>query len=396
MLRGLRKAWKFPLMFDFDWNMTLDNMKEIIAVIEECGGRVRSCTGDMGNKTFLSQVGVTKGIYSFPNPVRPEARVHVFCDAPHLIKVCYCLLNSIFIAVSFQLLRNHTLDSGLQFKSSKYGLVTLNLSDFEQLRDNDSSDGNVAKYHKLGEDHLYCTGPCRQRVRFAVQLFSATVGNGFKMMGQDGKAWVVNTINDFFDALDSRLKYHKSNKIKCAMGINEDLQFEALKSMLHLIQNVKFGGYSKPFMKGIMCTINSLISLYMELKDEGQQYFCTYQVNQDPLELFFAQVRSLGGPNNHPRAADFCSRFRTLSMCSNSVVDNVLSPNTNITPDTESSEYSWNALGVAEEDFSNNDGLLEQDEEEELQFELPGRTDPEAVQYISGYVAQEVCCVFIV
>ena len=58
--------------------------------------------------------------------------------------------------------------------------------------------------------------------------------------------------------------------------------------------------------------------------------------------------------------------------------------NPNVTPDTETSEYSWNALGVAEEDFSNNDGLLEQDEEEELQFELHGRTDPEAVQYISG------------
>ena len=215
-------------------------------------------------------------------------------------------------------------------------------------------------------------------------------------MGQDGKAWVVNTINSFFDTLDSRLKYHKSNKLKCAMGVNEDLQFEALKSMLHLIQNVKFGGHAKPFMKGIMCTINSLISLYKELKEEGQQYLCSYQVNQDPLELFFAQVRSLGGPNNHPRAADFCSRFRTLSMCSNSVVDNVLSPNTNVTPDTETSEYSWNALSVAAEDFSNSDGLLEQDEEEELQFELPGRTDPEAVQYISGYVARKVGSVFIV
>ena len=37
----------------------------------------------------------------------------------------------------------------------------------------------------------------------------------------------------------------------------------------------------------------------------------------------------------------------------------------------ETSEYSWNALSVAEEDFSNNDGLLEQDEEEELQLEFP-------------------------
>ena len=56
------------------------------------------------------------------------------------------------------------------------------------------------------------------------------------------------------------------------MGINEDLQFEALKSMLHLIENVKFGGYSKPFMKGIMCTTNSLISLYKELKNVGAVY----------------------------------------------------------------------------------------------------------------------------
>ena len=87
MLRGLRKAWKFPLMFQFDMNMELEDMKEIICVIEGCGGRVRSCTGDMGNKTFLCEVGVARGVYSFQNPVRPEARVHVFCDAPHLIKV---------------------------------------------------------------------------------------------------------------------------------------------------------------------------------------------------------------------------------------------------------------------------------------------------------------------
>ena len=95
MLRGLRRAWKFPLMFDFDLNMTLDIMKQIIAVIEDCGGRVHYCTGDMGNKTFLSEVGVTKGTYFFPNPVRPETKVHVFCDAPHLIKVVSFLVNSV-------------------------------------------------------------------------------------------------------------------------------------------------------------------------------------------------------------------------------------------------------------------------------------------------------------
>ena len=48
MVRGLRKSWKFPLMYDFDLNMTLEIMCEVITMIEECGGFVRSCTGDMG------------------------------------------------------------------------------------------------------------------------------------------------------------------------------------------------------------------------------------------------------------------------------------------------------------------------------------------------------------
>lgn len=78
------------------------------------------------------------------------------------------------------------------------------------------------------------------------------------------------------------------------------------------------------------------------------------------------------------------------------MVDNILSPNTNVTPDTESSEHSWNALSVVAdcEDFSDDyydAGLLNKTEEDELQFELPGRTDPDAVQYITGCIARKVC-----
>ena len=53
-------------------------------------------------------------------------------------------------------------------------------------------------------------------------------------------------------------------------------------------------------MKGVVCSTRSVLALYKELKEEGghQHYLCTYQ-------LFFAQVRSLGGSNNHLRAADF-------------------------------------------------------------------------------------------
>ena len=63
-------------------------------------------------------------------------------------------------------------------------------------------------------------------------------------------------------------------------------------------------------------------------------------------------------------------------MCSNSQIDNVLSPNTNVTPAPEVTDHSWNAFSAVEEgceDFSNvdNDGFLEKTEAEELEFELP-------------------------
>ena len=45
------------------------------------------------------------------------------------------------------------------------------------------------------------------------------------------------------------------------------------------------------------------------------------------------------------------------------------------------------------EDFSNvdNDGFLEKNEVEELEYELPGRTDRDAVEYLTGYIARKVC-----
>ena len=85
-------------------------------------------------------------------------------------------------------------------------------------------------------------------------------------------------------------------------------------------------------------------------------------------------------------------------MCSNSQTDNILSPNTNVTPAPEVTDHSWNAFSAVEEgceDFSNvdNDGFLEKTEAEELEFELPWpwRTDRDAVEYLTGYIARKVC-----
>lgn len=46
-------------------------------------------------------------------------------------------------------------------------------------------------------------------------------------MGQEGKAWNVKTFNAWFEALDSRLKYHK-----CGTEFNEDLHLKTLNSVI--------------------------------------------------------------------------------------------------------------------------------------------------------------------
>ena len=37
MARGIRKKWRFPLMYEFDMNMTLDKVMELVTWVEEAG-----------------------------------------------------------------------------------------------------------------------------------------------------------------------------------------------------------------------------------------------------------------------------------------------------------------------------------------------------------------------
>ena len=89
MARGIRKKWRFPLSYDFDMNMTLDKLLEVVTWVEEAGAEVVGNTCDMGNKTLLSDKGfnVTGGGHYIDHPVRPGQKLYIFCDVPHLIKV---------------------------------------------------------------------------------------------------------------------------------------------------------------------------------------------------------------------------------------------------------------------------------------------------------------------
>ena len=81
--------------------------------------------------------------------------------------------------------------------------------------------------------------------------------------------------------------------MRCGFGVHEQEQISALLLMKEVIENMEFlnpdgtptKGGKLPFQYGILCSINSLLSLYQEFKMEGKEYLLTYRLNQDALGI---------------------------------------------------------------------------------------------------------------
>ena len=295
----------------------------------------------------------------------------------------------------FQLFRNHLLDSGAEWTREDGSVTRVTKYCLEELLRKDSPEGEPAKLYKITDDHLYCVGMARQRVKPAVQLLSSSVANAFCEAGELDKGELIQIVDDWFDVCDSRTHFHGSKQLKNGLGVHEEKQVAALKKMLNLMKNITFGGKLKPFMKGIVTTTKSLLSLWNDLKSRGWSHICTYNLNQDILELFFSNVRSLCGANDHPRANNFGSRFRILMLSSNCM--KVLVENANVAPAENSDERDreWTMLSLTDgvtEDFVEeaNDGLVDLGDEGDLEGELGDQTDQGSLQYITGFIARKV------
>ena len=89
------KSRMFIIISDFNQNMTRKLLDEIIMKVEALGFRIHGITFDLGNKTFLSQVGFNAGNYSIPNPIDPENRkIYLF---PGILHFLFYNLRSIFL-----------------------------------------------------------------------------------------------------------------------------------------------------------------------------------------------------------------------------------------------------------------------------------------------------------
>ena len=237
----------------------------------------------------------------------------------------------------------------------------------------------------------------RQHVKPAVQLLSSSVANAFCEAGDLDKGELIKIIDDWFDVFDSRYEHHRTKRLKNGLGIHEVEQVAALHKMLNLMENITFGGHLKPFMKGIVASTKSLLDLWADLKRRGWRHICTYNLNQDILELFFSNIRSLCGASDHPRANQFGSRFRISMLSSNCM--KVLIDNANVAPTEHDDEQEWTMFSLgngASQDFVEeaNDGLVDLGDEGDLDRELADKTDEGSRQYIAGYIARKVSSIY--
>lgn len=58
-------------------------------------------------------------------------------------------------------------------------------------------------------------------------------------------------------------------------------------------------------LNGFKLTINAILQLWQDLRNEGKIFLLTSRLNQDPLENFFGVVRQRGGYNPTPNTQSF-------------------------------------------------------------------------------------------
>lgn len=275
MLRGLNYSWKQPIAYFFINNSCsgIHLQKTIFAVItkvQSISFNVKTLTSDQGANFigFASKMNVTpQRPYFFVN----KQKIFYIFDVPHLLKST----------------RNNFFKYNLSFSNG--------LTDNKYLVDFYKTDQGLNRMApKLTDAHIY-PGPFQKmKVRFASQVFSATVVAGMKSCVAGGilpstadpTISFIDKMDKLFDILNSKPNYGSiENKDYNRPFKNTDIQRQHLLYMLDVFKNMcifesnfinskivyKDVTNRIKFLQGWQITINSILQLWDEI-DKPSQY----------------------------------------------------------------------------------------------------------------------------
>lgn len=341
MVKGIKYNFKQPIAYFFTNNLKKDELEIMIKMVIEhsikAGLIITNTVCDQSSVNvgaIKSAITETKAIFLRQNK---QWRHDIFCvkgqqiiplfDTPHLIKG----------------LRNNLLTKDLKYTVNNEDKV-IKWEYFEMVYKADKSYNELRLLDKITEEHINPDKINKMRVKTATQLFShsmAVVTEHLTARGdlpEDCRQLVefVLIIDNLFDSLNiSSLnipngKIYKGPVKRNSLHHQLWLKAKEFLKTVKYIQKTKVGDKIRltekivPSTTNLIKTIEGMEALWNVLSGKyGLDAMLTRNLNQDPLENFFGNIRSYGIRNVAPNTNCFESAFKAL------LVNNFNSPLSN-------------------------------------------------------------------
>ena len=322
MAVAVNSSWKVPcgyfLVNGLSGNEKANLTKECIAKLHDVGVKVVSftCDGPTSHQSMLKALGARLAPDNlqayFEHPCDPAAKIYIFLDACHMIK----------------LVRN-TMSDWKIFKDKDGN--TIKWEFLEELHKLQESEG-LHLANKLRTSHIKWK-PQKMKVNLAAQALSSSVADALEycegklklpqFQGCGPTVKFIRVFDRLFDVLNSRNPLARNFKAPIRKS-NYEYTKKFLDEASEYIRDLKTSdGQSiltsrrKTGFLGFLVDIDAVVGLAEDLvnvENPVLKYLLTYKMSQDHLELFFSAVRASGGWNNNPTCRQFTTAYKQLLM----------------------------------------------------------------------------------
>jgi len=324
MLVALNSNWKIPVAYFLVNGLNSQEKANLVCTVlsfvHDTGTCVKTLTfdGTAANMSMATNLGAK---LSFPDlkPYfkHPETKenVHIFVDPAHMIKLC----------------RNTLGDWKVLYDENKY---PIKWDYFVKLVDLQEKTG-VHAGTKIRTRHIHYQKE-KMKVKLAAQTFSSSVADAFdyccnilkldEFKDVEPTSTFCKNINNIFDVLNSRNFLSKSEFKKPLWPNSENHIKIFIKKSITYIKNLKVTEKNSPntlqslitsnrktgFIGLIIC-LTSIENFFDDVIKNGiLDFFLSYKISQDHLEMFFSAIRAKGGFNNNPTASQFEAAYKRL------------------------------------------------------------------------------------
>lgn len=394
MIRSISKCYKMPVAYFFTKDsIKTDNLKEmIIQVIRELrlvGMKVCATVCDQGSSNRAAIAALTRE-YPDKNPspyqfiVDGELVVTIF-DVPHLLK------NT----------RNAIIDCRIEFEKGKFASMEHILQAFQF----DNSRRTYRCLFRMKESYFnFKDSYMKMKVKVAARQLSQTMAAAIETFHSSGHlksdslhtAEFCHLMDNLFDSLNSsQVRNHEGRKFRSALSGNSP-HLEFWSDMLSKINRWKiFDKQGKlrnnfKFVDGWLTSIRAIILLWKKLQLQGITFLNLRNLNQDPLENFFGQIRQHGVCNTNPTCQQFVAAMKTL------IINNLSSP---LSKSRNGEDDFCEFLGNFGKFIEKYSGTIDQTPETSCSntiVDTPDSTDEifleqnYATAYVAGYILSKV------